>query len=165
MRFACLTLGVSALAVTVTMVGARAVAQQPESQPAKKARIVPVVMLKPGETKELLLSTWCTVGLTRSAGLQVGEMKDGRFRVQKEDKDGKRWKAEGVTVEVADFEVAAKAAAAHEHAALKKRGLDAFVVKVAATKEARPGLYDLHIADETCSGNCDTDFRVLVVDK
>jgi hypothetical protein len=37
------------------------------------------------------------------------------------------------------------------------------VVKVSAAQEAKPALVNLHIADETCSGTCDTGFRVLVV--
>src|SRR5262249_35661594 len=70
-------------------------AQQPQAGAVKggpsKARIVPVVMLKPGETKELLLSTWCTVGLTRGAGLLVRETAETA-------EGGKIWKRGGVTV-------------------------------------------------------------------
>src|SRR5262249_51220918 len=135
-------------------------AQQPQAGAVKggpsKARIVPVVMLKPGETKELLLSTWCTVGLTRGAGLLVRETAETA-------EGGKIWKRGGVTVEVPGFVEATRAAAAPVYSPLKKKGLDAFTVKVTAAKDAQPGLYDLHIADVTCSGTCDTDFRVLVV--
>jgi hypothetical protein len=76
---------------------------------------------------------------------------------------GKVWKRDGVTVEVPDFVEATKVAAAPLYSPLKAKGIDAFVVKVTAAKDAKPGLYDLHVADETCAGTCDTDFRVLIV--
>jgi hypothetical protein len=73
------------------------------------------------------------------------------------------WKQDGVTVEVPNFSEAVAAAGAASYAPLKNAGLWAFVVKVSAADEARPGVINLHIADETCSGTCDTDFRVLIV--
>ena len=60
-------------------------AEQPKPKLEKtepsRFRIVPVVMLKPGETKELVLSTKCTVGLTRSGGLSVREIMTAMARV------------------------------------------------------------------------------------
>jgi hypothetical protein len=159
MRSIWLGLVVSVLAVIAFTGFDHSGAQPPKTETPKggpaKARIVPVVMLKPGETKELLLSTWCTVGITRSEGLLVRETTDKAT-------GGKVWKRDGVTVEVPGFEEATKAAAP-VYSALKKQGLDAFIVKVTAAKDAKPGLYDLHVADFTCSGACDTDFRVLVI--
>lgn len=144
-------------------------AQQPKPEQAEaqepNPRIIPVVMLKPGEQKELLLSTWCRLGPTRGGGLTVGLMQDGTFRPQK-DGDGKRgkvWKGDGLTLEVPDFGEAEKVAGQPVYEPLKKRGLNAFVVKVAAAKDAKPGLFDVHVADTTCSGSCATDFRVLIV--
>lgn len=137
--------------------------QQPAAEPAKaepnRAKIVPVVQLKPGETKDLLLSTDCTVGVTRSGGLDIREIgSKGREAFQ----SSKVWKKDGVVVEVPDFGEASKGASLPLFAPLKKRGLDAFLVKVTAAPDAKPALYDLHIADFTCNGTCDTDFRVLV---
>src|SRR4051812_31922664 len=72
-------------------------AQPPKTKPAKvdpsKARIVPVVMLKRGETKEILPSTRWTVGMTRSDGLHVRETEGKAARA-------KVWKRDGVVVEV-----------------------------------------------------------------
>jgi hypothetical protein len=46
---------------------------------------------------------------------------------------------------------------------MARKGLNAFLVRVTAAADAREGLHELHIADETCGGTCATDFRVLVV--
>jgi hypothetical protein len=35
---------------------------------------------------------------------------------------------------------------------------------VTASKDAKPGLIELHLNDATCSGHCSTDFRVLVLE-
>jgi hypothetical protein len=137
-------------------------ARQPKVEPPKadpaKTRIVPLVLVRPGESKDLLLCSRCTVGLNRSAGLRVGETRDGRLV-----NEAKVWRKCGVTVEVPDFQAGEKAAAAPVYAPLRKQGLDVFVARITAATDAAPGVYDLHIADETCSGTCDTDFRILVV--
>ena len=136
----------------------------PQGRP-DKAKIVPVVMLKPGESRELLLSTWCTVGVTRGGGLSVREMADDHAPGPKDatSKDGKTWRRSGVTVAVPDFQAASTTAASPEFAALKAQGIDAFYVKIAADTDAKRGLYELHVADSTCSGFCSADIRVLVV--
>ena len=42
---------------------------------------------------------------------------------------------------------------------LKEKGINAFVVKVTAAENAKPGLLNLHLADTTCSGSCASDRR------
>ncbi len=46
----------------------------------KPLKIVPIVVLKPGETTKLLLSTHCTVGGTRGGGFEFAAMKDAKPR-------------------------------------------------------------------------------------
>jgi hypothetical protein len=165
-----LSVCVAALAVCATLI--QSDAQQPKKEakeaPAAKEpdpKIVPVVLVKPGETKELLMSTWCHLGITRGGGLSVKMMKGGSFDGEADNNDrfSKVWKLAGITVEVPDFGEAEKAAALPVYAPLKEKGINAFVVKVTAAEDAKPGLLNLHLADSTCSGNCASDFRVLVV--
>jgi hypothetical protein len=127
-----------------------------KEEPAKP-RIVPVVALKPGETKELLMSTSCALD-SRSGGLIVREMGDGEKK-----KDRTLWKKDGITIEIPRTGEYAESANASVYAPIKSKGLNAFVVKVTASKEAKTGLIDMHLASETCNGTCATDFRVLVV--
>jgi hypothetical protein len=134
--------------------------QQTNAEPAR-AKIVPVVLLKAGEQKELLLSMRCTAGATRSGGLdvrEVGAAERNGFQ------SSKAWNQNGVTVEVPSFDEGRKQASSPRFAPLKKAGIDAFSVKITAAKDAKPGAYNLHLADFTCNGTCETDFRVLVVE-
>jgi hypothetical protein len=73
------------------------------------------------------------------------------------------WKKDGVTVSVPNMNEATQAAAAPAYKPLSDKGLSTFIVTVKAAKDAKPRLIDMHLADETCSGTCDTDFRVLVL--
>lgn len=133
------------------------------SADAKNLKIVPLVVLKPGETKELLMSTWCTVGITRSGGFGLTEMRDG-----KPSGGGygtKRYEQAGVTISVPEFKEAETFAASGEFAALQKLNLEAFKITVKASQDAKPGLLEMHLVDATCSGFCRTDFRVLVVEQ
>jgi hypothetical protein len=127
-------------------------------------RISVVLMLKPGETKQVMLSTWCTVGITRGSGLEVGELKEGHFvtHIDKSNR-GQIWKQDGLKVVVPSADEATKTAESPEFAAFKKQGLDVFFVQVSAAGDAKPGLVELHIQDSTCSGTCRTDLRVLVL--
>ncbi len=169
MRVPWLALAVLAAAVAALMAFTPAASPQPnggqENADKPDPRIVPVVALKPGECKELLLSTWCRVGATRGGGLTVRGREEGPFQLQTDaaGNRGKVWTRDGVTIRVPDFGEAEKVAAEPVYSPLKRKGLNAFVVKVSAAGDAKPGLIDLHLADSTCSGNCDTDFRVLVV--
>src|SRR5262245_49057104 len=115
-----------AVAAVIPLVGFdRACGHQPKAESAKtepaRAKIVPVVVLKPGEQKELLLSTACTVGATRSGGLDVreigGEQRPGLT-------SAKVWKRNGVVVEVPDFDTGEKQAAAPEYEPLRKAGVN-----------------------------------------
>jgi hypothetical protein len=160
MRFRCLTLVFIGCAIAAFALLKNSEADEPTPPPQaepSKGHIVPVVVLTPGETKELHLSTSCAL-ITRGRGLLIREMKGGVSQ-----KESKVWKRDGITVEVPDFSEAVAAANASSYAPLKEAGLWAFIVKVSAADEAKLGLSNLHIADETCSGTCDTDFRVLVV--
>lgn len=154
-----------AVAAVIVLVGFdRAGGQQskvesPETEPARE-RIVPVVLLKPGERKDLLLSTKCTVGATRSGGFDVREIEGDAAHAAL---SAKVWKQNGVMVEVPDFETGLKQSALPQYELLKKAGVNVFSVSVAASEDAQPGAYNLHLADFTCNGTCATDFRVLVV--
>jgi hypothetical protein len=131
-------------------------AQPPKTEPEKDSRILPVIVLKSGETKELVMSVYCHLGITRGGGLSVKLMGDAA-------KSTKIWKRDGVNVEVPDFDEAVKGTNAAIYAPLKEKNLNAFTVKVTTTSDAKPGLLNFHLADETCSGSCASDFRVLVV--
>lgn len=133
-----------------------------EKEKAAKLKIVPVLVIKPGEERELTLSTECTVGLTRGGGFNLVEIGSKGESV---GAHGKVWKRDGVTVETPDFATGEKQAAAPEYKPLHDAGVNVFHVKVTADKDAKPGIVNLHLVDQTCSGWCSTDFRVLVVAK
>ena len=130
---------------------------------AAKLAIVPLVIVKPGESKELTLSTWCIVGATRGGGFGLTEMRAGK--PVGTGNDTKSYARDGVTINVPSFQEGMEFASAPHFAALKKVDLDAFTVSVTASKEAKPGLMEMHLVDRTCAGHCKTDFRVLVVGK
>lgn len=136
-----------------------------ESSRNSRLVIVPLVTLKPGETKELLFSMPCTVGHTRGGGFSLAEMRNGKPDFEKSVLDGNRsFNKQGVTVSVASVEQGEKFANSARFSALKKLNIDAFTVTVAASRDAQPGLLEMHLVDATCSGDCRTDFRVLVVE-
>jgi len=142
-------------------------ANEPFSNPpggvAAKERITSVCVLKPGESQQLSLATWCTVGQTRSSGLEVGELKNGHFVTQVDKFNrGQVWQRDGLKVEVPGAQEAQELASTPAFATLKEQGIDLFVVKISTAASARPGLYTLHIQDSTCGGTCRTDLRVLV---
>jgi hypothetical protein len=150
------------LGVAVLLAGI-AISQQPKAEPPQKEpvqekdyRILPLVVVKAGETKEQVMTVSCHLGLTRGGGLFVKLMGDA-------EKNTKIWKRDGVTVEVPDFGEAVKGSEAAIYAPLKEKNLNAFTIKVTTTLEAKAGLLNFHLADETCSGSCSSDFRVLVV--
>jgi hypothetical protein len=151
------------LAAGVALVGLARFAPTGAQEPAAKAktaepeptagRIVPVVALKPGESKEMLLSTSCPL-VSRGIGLHVRDPKDPTARPERDQ----AWTRDGVTVTFDPAPDTSPMAAA-------AGGVHLFLVKVTAAAEAKPGLLDLHVADSTCSGTCLTDFRVLVEGK
>jgi len=134
-------------------------AQEPKAapKPEPSKRIIPVVAIKPGETKEMLMCASCRL-LTRGRGLIVRAMSESN-----DEREGTVWKKDGVTVEVPKMVEAAQAARAPAYKPLTDKGLSAFVVTVSASKDAKPRSIEMHLADETCSGTCETDFRVLVL--
>ena len=146
---------VGACGVVAAAVLSRSAADQPK--PEAPRRIVPVVVLKPGEVKELTLCAPCPL-LTRNSGLRVSGMGDPG-----EGKERTVWTRGGLTVSVPKMGEAYDAARAPAYKPLADKGLSPLVVTVRAAPDARPGLTDLHVADDTCSGTCETDFRVLVV--
>lgn len=130
------------------------------AEEAKKAPILPVVAIRPGESKELLLSTLCTVGVTRGGGLGVKEMIDGKPQYNDEYRTFTR---DGLTIRVPGFEEATKTADLPDYQRLRKKGVAVFAVEFTATANAKPGVYEMHVNDSTCSGNCHSDFRVVVI--
>lgn len=151
-------IGVATIGVGIELAGRGLV--RAEGKTAEKiGRIVPVVVLHPGEVQEITLASHCTVGLSRSGGLTIREM---AATPQKEVTFTRTWKKDGVTVEIPEASAAMKAAEAPIYAPLNKKKLQVFTVKVSADKDAQTGLYELHVADYTCSGDCETDLRILV---
>lgn len=131
---------------------------EPTKAEAAKLRIVPVIVLKPGEQKELCLATTCTVGTTRGGGFRVTEMKAGvPFEAS-----SKAWKRDGLTVEVPTFDDGEKHAALPLYEPLKKKSINAFMVKITAAADAKPGAFSFHLVDATCNGHCESDFHVLI---
>lgn len=136
-----------------------------QSSPQKQLDIIPLVTLKPGETKEVLFSTQCTVGITRGGGLSLAEMRDGKPFFEKSLLQGNRsYSRQGVTITAPTFDEGTTFAASAEFAALRKLHLDAFRITITAAPDAQPGVLEMHIADNTCAGQCRADFRVLVLE-
>lgn len=161
-----LFLGVaSALAVLATSNVPAQEAETEASDPkddAQRLVIVPLVTIQPGQTRTLLLTTKCTVGVTRGGGFGLSEMRDGKPFGG--GYDVKKYHQRGVTITVPDFNEGPKFASSPEFAALHKLGVNAFQVTISAADDAQPGLLEIHLVDSTCSGHCKTDFRVLVVE-
>ena len=165
-------LTVTALAI---LGGAAALLDATAQEPATKAknatareksrRIIPLVVVAPGETKTVPFSVECTVGLTRGGGLAVAEMVDGeRPALGLPRKEDKTFHRAGVTVTVPDMSEAPKfdeQARAGRLAALAKVR-PVFEVTVTADADAAPVAIDLHLLDSTCSGHCHADFTVVV---
>jgi hypothetical protein len=143
-------------AAAFTRLGAQEPKVVPKEEPPK-GRIVPVVAIKPGEAKELLMSSPCAL-FSRSGGLIVREMGESG---KKEERTV--WKKDGLTVELQSVSEGAEISNAPAYTPLRTKGLSTFIVKVSASKEAKTGLIDFHLASETCSGTCSSDFRVLVI--
>ncbi|WP_425395310.1 hypothetical protein [Aeoliella sp.] len=139
-------------------------ATEPEEHTAhqREPKILPLVIVQPGETKELLLSMWCTVDITRGGGLGLTEMRDGKPLGT--DSEVKTYSRDGVTMTVPDFEQGVAFAKSEKFALLEEHDLHAFKVTIEAAEDAKPGLMEMHLIDSTCSGRCETDFRVLVVE-
>ena len=163
----------SSLLLTILLVSLYAISKAQEPTPLKSnpsktkdLKIVPLVTLRPGETKELLLSTWCTVGATRGGGFSLAEMIGGKPQFLESPLRGNRsYSRDGVTISVLDWEQGVKFASSSKYSLLKKKSIDAFEVTIAAASTAKSGLFEMHLLDSTCAGSCTTDFRVLVVEQ
>jgi len=130
---------------------------------AAKLAIIPLITLRPGETRELMLSTWCTVGPTRGTGFGLAEMLNGK-RVGSEEA-GKSYTRDGVTISVPPPDKATAFANSAMFSPLKNRHIEPFVVTILASADAKPGLIEMHLVDNTCAGQCQSHFRVLVLQK
>jgi len=128
-------------------------------------RIIPLVVVAPGETRRVPFTVECHVGMTRGGGLAVAEMVDGErpFLGLPREED-KTFHRSGVTVTVPDMseaETSDKKARAGALVALADvRAV--FEVTVTADADAEPVAIDLHLLDATCSGHCHADFTVVV---
>jgi hypothetical protein len=114
--------------------------------------IVPLVVLPAGETRDVLLSSSCA-RITRGRGLMIRAMGEDRYDAKK------TWSRDGLTVSY----VSPEEQRADEPAALSEAGYKAFVVRLSAADDATAGMLDLHLTDETCSGQCAANLRVVVV--
>ncbi len=153
---------ITAVAVaSVTSSQEAATAPVSQSSGISKSVIVPLVTIKPGEEKELMLSTWCRVGATRGGGFGVTEIRDGNPVTI--DNHIKSYSRDGITITVPTFDEGVKLADLPEYGALRAQGIQPFKVKIVTSANAKPGVLEMHLADYTCSGDCDTDFRVLVM--
>ncbi len=161
---------VAFLALTAVIALARATADEPtkpvpRAEKDKPKRIIPLVVVAPGETKTVLFSVECTVGMTRGGGLAVAEMVDGKPpSIGLPGADDKLFRRAGVSVSVPDMSEAPaldKRLRTGALAALAKVR-PVFPVTVTADADAEPVAIDLHLLDATCSGHCHTDFTVVV---
>lgn len=118
-----------------------------------KPPILPLVAVIQGETSDLLMTSPCD-RYTRGMGLQLRVM-NGTSYLDAE----KTYTHNGVTMKI--IETTKKT----EHAAIDQLGLRSFVVQCVAAADAKPGVFDMHISDSTCSGVCHADFRVIVLAK
>ena len=158
------------LALAAIIALARATAHEPAdpvplAMKDDRTRIVPLVVVAPGETKTILFSVECTVGVTRGGGLAVAEMVDGeKPSVGIVRSENKVFRRAGVTVTVPDMGEAPKVDAKLRSGALAALATvrPVFEVTVTADADAEPVAIDLHLLDATCSGHCTTDFTVVV---
>lgn len=154
------------LAVLLGLVAAMAgepAAKKPA--PPRPTRILPLVVVSPGETKTVLFSVECSVDVTRGGGLAVAEMVDGkRPAIGLPRADDKVFSRAGVTVTVPDMSEAPKLDKRMRSGALAALATvrPVFPVTVTADADAAPVAIDLHLLDATCSGHCTTDFTVVV---
>jgi hypothetical protein len=120
-----------------------------ESKEKSIDRIVSTLVLKPGEAKELILSSSC-MRITRGRGLLLREMGGSGYQA-------KEWSKDGVSASFHDVK------GTDEPVSVKKAGLKLFAVRISASKDAKARLVELHVTDNTCAGNCDADLRVVVI--
>ena len=88
------------------------------------------------------------------------EMLDGTAQPNAEHRTFAR---DGLTVRVPGYEEATKTADMPTYRFLREKGVAVFAVEVTAAVDAKPGAYEMHVNDSTCSGDCHADFRVVVI--
>lgn len=115
------------------------------------APMVPLVVIRPGETQELLLTSAC-MRITRGTGLAVNPLKAEEFFNAAES-----CSVSGVTATISQPEEEA------DYAAIVAAGYKSCRLTVTASDTAEPGIIDLHLMDNTCGGDCHMNVRVLVV--
>ena len=168
MRAAPLVPALVILAAALALLDATAqetTAKAKKAAPPGTRRIIPLVVVAPGETRRVPFAVECSVGLTRGGGLAVAEMVNGERPAMglPREKD-KTFRRAGVTVTVPDMDEAPKfdkqARAGALVALADVRAV--FEVTVTADADAEPVAIDLHLLDATCSGHCHADFTVVV---
>lgn len=156
----CLVLTFSAVTLVALCQAQEGTATTDKSSELDRLDIIPLVVLRRGETKEVLFSTRCTVGVTRGGGFTFAEMRDGEPDTLK----GNRvFRKQGVTISAPDFDEGVAFAGSADFAPLTTLDINAFRITVTASSEAQPGILEMHLVDATCSGHCKADFRVLVL--
>jgi hypothetical protein len=153
-----LTLAFAVLAVWALMPHAtvsddEAPAAPPTATPhplGETAPIVPLIVIKPGETQEMQLSSACA-RYTRGSGPSVHQL--GHFEYNAAESCTVR----GVTASFAQPHTV------DDYPALVEAGAKSCTLTVTASESAEPGVIDLHLTDSTCSGSCHVNVRVLVV--
>jgi|JI9StandDraft_2_1071091.scaffolds.fasta_scaffold05254_3 hypothetical protein len=145
---------------------ANTIAADPHAAFEAAPEILPIVVIKPGETQILTLTTFCTVGGTRGGGFSLSEMIDGKPK-SGEAKGGSSslYRRDGIDISIPGWTAAVEFSNLPKFALLKEQNLQAFEVTVKASADAKPGLMNMHIADSTCNGDCHTNFRILVLAK
>ncbi len=116
------------------------------------APMVPLVVIQPGETQELLLTSAC-MRITRGAGLAVNPLNAVEFFNAADTCN-----VNGVTATIDQpYEE-------DDFAAIVDAGYKSCRLTLTASESAQPGFFDLHLMDNTCAGDCHMNVRVLVVD-
>ena len=88
------------------------------------------------------------------------EMLDGKPQY---NEDARSFSRDGLTIRVPGYEEATKTADLPSYQSLREKGVAVFAVEVTAGADATPGAYEMHVKDSTCRGDCQADFRVVVI--
>lgn len=133
---------------------------------AKPTRIIPLIVVAPGETKTVLFACECPVGVTRGGGLTLKPMGNGDMPapVGTTTANGDTFHHAGVTVSIPDDAEADRFDRKLRSGVLIALAKVRPVVPVTVTAKpgTKPVAIDLHLVDATCAGHCHTDFTVVV---
>lgn len=114
------------------------------------APIVPMIVIHPGETQQMHMSSACA-RYTRGSGPSVHQLGNSEYNAAESCTVG------GVTASFAQPHTV------DDYADLVAAGAKSCTLTVTASESAEPGVTDLHLTDSTCSGSCHINVRVLVV--